>query len=617
MIEQSTDSIIQTDQDFHIAYINKMAQELFGYTLEEVKGKTLDLFSAETDAYEIQQEIYDAVSSGKSISKELLNRRKDGSDFICQTTVSPLKNQKGEIYAYMVSQRDITDRVHTEEALRESEEWLRAIFEANPDPVVVYNTKGHPEYLNPAFTEVFGWSLNELRGNPIPFVPGNQKEITSTKIKELFDSGKPVRMGSQRLTKDGRTVDVLISASGITGSEGEIAGMVVNLTDISESKRLERQFQQAQKMEAVGILAGGIAHNFNNVLTGIQARTQLMMMDKDSSHPEFEYLREIDKYVETAAELTRDLLGFARGGKYEVKPSNLNSLIKQETQMFGRTKKELRINEKYDKDLWIAEVDQSQMQQVLMNLYINAWQAMPGGGELYIQTKNVTIGRDYVKPFEIIPGRYVKISVTDTGVGMDDATKEKIFEPFFTTQGKGTGLGLSSVYGIVKNHGGFINVYSEKGEGTTFNIYLPASEAEVSDQNSAPSEEPVHVQCGEGTVLLVDDEKMVMDSGERLLKNLGYRVLVAGSGKEAIDIYEKNKDDIDMVILDLIMPMMSGGETYDRLKQMNPDIKVLLSSGYSMNNLAKDMLNRGCNGFIQKPFNSVTLSQKVKEVLNR
>jgi signal transduction histidine kinase len=225
-------------------------------------------------------------------------------------------------------------------------------------------------------------------------------------------------------------------------------------------------------MESLGTLAGGIAHDFNNLLMGIQGRTSLMVMDKDYSHPDFEHLKGIEDYVKSAADLTRQLLGFARGGKYEVKPTDINEMIKKSSSMFGRTKKEIKIHEKYQKDVWTVEVDQGQIEQVLMNLYVNAWQAMPGGGELYIETENVTLNEDYVKPYQVEQGNYVKISITDTGVGMDEATRQRIFEPFFTTKemGRGTGLGLASVYGIIKNHGGFINVYSEKGEGTTFNI---------------------------------------------------------------------------------------------------------------------------------------------------
>ncbi len=381
-----------------------------------------------------------------------------------------------------------------------------------------------------------------------------------------------------------------------------------------EALQSMKLFRQAQKMEAIGTLAGGIAHDFNNLLMAIQGRTSIMLMDKDSAHPDFEHLMGIEDYVSSATDLTKQLLGFARGGKYEVNPTDLNKLIKKHNRMFGRTKKEISIREKYQENLWSVEVDRGQIEQVLLNLYVNAWQAMPGGGDLYLKTENVTLDENYVKPFSIEPGRYVKISVTDTGIGMDKATQERIFDPFFTTKemGRGTGLGLASVYGIIKNHGGFINVYSEKGHGTTFNIYLPASEKEVIEEEKPGGD----TLMGSETVLLVDDEDMIIEIAEALLERLGYKVLIATSGKEAIEIYDKKKERIDIVVLDMIMPDMSGSEAYDSLKETDPEVKVLLSSGYSINGQAQDILDRGCNSFIQKPFRMKELSQKLRKILD-
>jgi len=282
--------------------------------------------------------------------------------------------------------------------------------------------------------------------------------------------------------------------------------------------------------------------------------------------------------------------------------------------MFGRTKKEIALHSKYQEGIWAAEIGRGQIEQVLLNLYVNAWQAMPGGGNLYVQTENVTLDENYVNRFDAAPGRYVKVSVTDTGAGMDESTLQRIFDPFFTTRemGRGTGLGLASAYGIIKNHVGFINVYSEKGEGTTFNLYLPASTKEVIEETGLSGK----VFTGSETILLVDDEDMIIDVGKEMLKTLGYKVLAADSGKEAIEIYQKNVNDIDMVVLDMIMPDMGGGETFDRLKEINPDIKLLLSSGYSINGQAREILERGCNSFVQKPFDMKQLSQKLREVLN-
>jgi CheY-like chemotaxis protein len=281
--------------------------------------------------------------------------------------------------------------------------------------------------------------------------------------------------------------------------------------------------------------------------------------------------------------------------------------------MFGRTKKEITIHKKFQEDLWTVEVDKNQIEQVLLNIFVNAWQAMPDGGPLYLQTENTLLQTLDVRPFGLSPGKYVKLSVTDTGVGMDDAVQERIFEPFFTTKdrGRGTGLGLASAYGIIKNHGGIIRVYSEQEQGTTFSIYLPASQKALGEELET-ARDPSR---GEGTVLLVDDEKMIIEVGKKLLEQLGYVALTASSGAEALEIYRKRSSEIDLVILDMIMPGKSGEETYDDLRRTDADVKVLLSSGYSINSQASSILNRGCDGFIQKPFNLKQLSEKIDEII--
>ncbi len=383
----------------------------------------------------------------------------------------------------------------------------------------------------------------------------------------------------------------------------------------ADNKSLEDKLRQAKKMESIGTLAGGIAHNFNNILMGIQGSVSLMLMNKDPSHPDRDLLRGIEECVTSATELTRDLLGFARGGKYQVKPTDLNALIKNWNWMFGHTKKEIKIHEKFEKNLSTVEVDQGQIKQVLLNLDVNAWQAMPGGGNIYVHTENVTIDQEYVAPFEIMLGRYVKISVTDTGIGMDEEIRGKIFEPFYSTKEMTTssGLGLASVYGIIKNHGGFINVSSEIGAGATFDIYLPASDQEVVKEAPGPNRQAI--QYGQDTILLVDDEPIIIDVGQKMLERLGYRVLIARSGDEALEVYGKKRTEIALVILDMIMPGMGGGETYDRMKAIDGNVRVLLSSGYSIKGQAKEIMDRGCKGFIQKPFTLFDLSMKIREAL--
>jgi two-component system cell cycle sensor histidine kinase/response regulator CckA len=384
----------------------------------------------------------------------------------------------------------------------------------------------------------------------------------------------------------------------------------------AEARRadLENQLLQAQKMEAVGTLAGGIAHDFNNLLMGIQGLSSLMLLDTESATHHYEKLKNIEQYVLRGTDLTKQLLGFARGGKYEVKPTDLNELLMKSAQMFGRTKKEISIFTKLDPELWTVEVDQGQIDQVLLNIYVNAWQAMPGGGSLYLETKNTIL--DESEPQSLKTGKYVQVSIADTGVGMDDRTRERIFEPFFTTKemGRGTGLGLASAYGIIKSHGGSITVQSVKGQGTTFIIHLPASARRPEREKT-----PVNMlRRGHETILLVDDEEMVLYVTVEMLKRLGYKILTARGGQEALEIFQSHKEEaIDLVILDIIMPGMSGGETYNLLKSILPDIKVLLSSGYSISGEATEILNRGCQGFIQKPFDVLQLSYKIRDILDK
>ena len=500
--------------------------------------------------------------------------------------------------------------------LNKEKERFRVLVEEFPLGISLIRKDGHYEYINPKFKELFGYTLEEVPNGKEWFKKGYPDKKYRSKavslwfhLKKNTKQGKSFQQELNVICKDGSKKTILFRMVNM-----EAGHALVLYEDITKTKRLEEQFQQAQKMEAIGTLAGGIAHDFNNLLMGIQGRASLMMIDTDSAHPYFEHLKGIEEHVKSATDLTKQLLGFARAGKYEVKPTDLNDIIKKSIRMFARTKKEINIHRKYQKDAWTVETDQGQMEQALLNLYVNAWQAMPGGGEIYLETKNVMIDEDYSKTYRMEPGRYVKVSITDTGMGMDEATQQKIFEPFFTTKemGRGTGLGLASVYGIIKNHGGFINVYSEKGKGSTFNIYLPATESDVRGQRSEVSEDLKH---GHETVLLVDDENMIIDVAKQMLEMMGYKVLTAKSGKEAIVIYKQNMDKIDMAILDMIMPDIGGSEVYDRLKKINPEIKVLLSSGYSIDGQATDILNRGCNGFIQKPFSLKTLSRKLREIL--
>jgi nitrogen-specific signal transduction histidine kinase/ActR/RegA family two-component response regulator len=384
--------------------------------------------------------------------------------------------------------------------------------------------------------------------------------------------------------------------------------------DISDKKNLESHLVRAQKMEAIGTLAGGIAHDFNNLLMGILGNISLVLSQVDRSHPAYDRLRNVEDYVQRGSDLTKQLLGFARGGKYEVKPTDIGEFIRHNSEMFGRTKKDVRIHLKIREGLWTVEVDQGQMDQVLLNLYVNAWQAMPDGGDLYISAENVELDEVDVSPHGINAGRFVKITITDTGIGMDGATLARIFEPFFTTKerGRGTGLGLASAYGIVKNHGGFIHVESEKGLGTSFMIHLPASDRVIHAVQGQEDDLPK----GRETLLLIDDEDMILDVGSKMLEGLGYKVYTAGGGRQGLQIYEQDKDRISLVILDVIMPDLGGKETFEALRRIRPAVKVLLCSGYSLGGHAEEIMKNGCKGFIQKPFKVADLARKIRSILD-
>jgi two-component system cell cycle sensor histidine kinase/response regulator CckA len=614
--ENISDVIFSIDPDFRIINISPSVGRILGYKPEEMIGKPIqDLDVLEPDSLEKAFSDMIKVFSGERIplsQYEFVS--KDGTRKFGEVSAEPLIRD-GKIVAMISVARDISERKSIEDALKQSEEKYRIVLEANPDPVVVYDMEGKVTYFNMAFTNVFGWTLEECFGKSMDvFVPTDAWPKTNMMINKVLSGENFSGIETLRYTKEGNIIPVSISGAIYRDKNGNPMGSVINLRDISEQKELEIQFQQAQKMDAIGTLAGGIAHDFNNLLMGIQGCTSLMSFDIDSNHPNFEYLNRIENYIKNASSLTKQLLGFARRGKYEIKPTDINDIVNKSSEMFGRTKKEITIHKKCHPDIWAVEVDQPQIEQVLLNLYVNAWQAMSGTGELYLQTENVILNDNDVKPYGVKSGKYVKISVTDTGVGIDETIQHRIFDPFFTTKevSRGTGLGLASVYGIIKNHNGIINANSKKGEGATFNIFLPASEKKIIKETMIQKE----ILKGSEAVLLVDDEDMILDVGRDLLEKLGYEVLTAKSGIEAVEIYKTNRKKIDIVILDMVMPKMGGGDVYEKLKDIDPAIKVLLSSGYSIDGQAGKILSRGCDGFIQKPFDVKSLSLEIRRILD-
>jgi two-component system cell cycle sensor histidine kinase/response regulator CckA len=623
LVEETDTGFVIIDGDGNVLDANSEYVRLTGHeTLEEISGRCVVEWTADYQKERNAQEVAKCLEQGFVRNLEIDYVNKDGIVTPIEINATVIETSVGPQIVTLC--RDITRRKQAEETLRQKSEEQRVLL--STIPAFVYFKNRNSKYIaaNKAFADMTGTPIDEIAGKTdYDFFPREEANFYRKCDQQVMESGEPQYNIEEPVTgADGKRMWVSTNKIPFFDPDGNVTGMVGLTLDITgrtkaeeEKRSLESQFLQAQKMEAIGTLAGGIAHDFNNLLMGIQGNVSLMLMDMDSTHPHFERLKNIEKQAQSGAKLTSHLLGYARKGKYEVKPVDLNQLAEKTSNTFGRTRKEITIHREFAEDLFAIEADPGQIEQVLLNLFVNAADAMRYGGDLILKTVNATHKDMKGKLYDPEPGNYVLLMVTDTGIGMDKKTMERIFDPFFTTKelGRGTGLGLASAYGIIKGHGGYIDVDSEKGKGTTFSIYLPASEKEV--RKAAKIAE--RFIKGTETVLMVDDEDLILKVGQELLEAMGYRVLIAKDGKEAIEVYEKQQDDIDIVLLDMIMPNMGGGEVYDRMKEINPDVTVLLSSGYSINGEATEILERGCDGFIQKPFNMKKLSGKITEVLHK
>ncbi len=619
VLDEMEEGYQEVDLAGNFTFFNEAFLRIFGYGREEMLGTNYSMYAADEEIakriYRAYNQMYKTGVPLKICEWDVI--RKDGARRTLEFSASLLRDSNGRPTGFRGIVRDVTEHRRAVKALKESEEKYRSILEDMNDGYFEADLWGNLTFFNPMLPKFLGYTREEMAGmNHRLYLDAENAEIVERNCPRLLRGDMPsVTVSHEVVKKDGTRAHVETLFSLLKNSDGKAIGFRGINRDITERKRLEAQLRQAQKMEAVGTLAGGIAHDFNNLLSGIIGHAALMKMDPGVTKSQERRLKSIEELVQSAANLTSQLLGFARLGRYEVGTLDINELLKKTSTMFGRTRKEIMIHRELSEELMLVEADRTQMEQVFMNLFVNAWQAMPGGGDLYIKTTRTVIGDEEKADTFMKPGNYVKVSVTDSGEGMDEATKSRIFEPFFTTKemGRGTGLGLAMVYGIVKGHNGYINVYSEKGHGTTFNIYLPASEKQPVRVEETPRQEWL---TGNETILVVDDEEHVVEVVEEALKAMDYKVLVARNGKEAVKVFKKEKGKIDLVILDMIMPGIGGGETFDRLKDLDPDIKVILSSGYSIGGTAKEIMERGCKAFIQKPFSVEELSRTVREVLN-
>ena len=605
-----------------ISRINLAGANLLGRTRQSLLHSGFSQFIAPGFDEAYWQARKKACDSKKKQSMELLLKRDKQSNFWVQAEIQADLNGAGGVNQFRVVLIDIDDKKTAERSLKDSEERFRDLFENAPVAYQLMDKDSHLIAVNETWLIMLGYSHKEVIGrNFNEFLHQDWKN----NLKEYFSV---IKVAGDRLEtelvmhkKDGADILVLLKCKmgeNIRDRTTQIHCVFYDITaqrKAEEDKKiLEGHLLQAQKMKAIGTLAGGIAHDFNNLLMAIQGRASLLSIDLESTHPLREHVEAIEESIRSAASLTRQLLGFARGGKYEVKPVCINDLVATSSTMFGRTCKEIRIHTKAATKSLVVDADYRQIEQVLLNMFVNAWQAMPDGGELSIETSIADLDQSDCSPDKIEPGRYVKIAATDTGIGMDESIRQQIFDPFFTTKekGHGIGLGLASAYGIIKNHGGMIKVTSKVGRGSTFTIFLPVSK-------SAPKKRVLfheNLIKGSETVLLVDDEDKIIEVTRPMLEFLGYFVITAQSGEHALETFRLKADKIDLVILDLIMPGMDGGQVFDRIREINPKMRVVLSSGYALSGPAERIMKRGCSGFIQKPYNITELSQVVRKILD-
>ena len=502
------------------------------------------------------------------------------------------------------------------------EELLRVTIASISESVIACDPMGRVIFLNPAAHDLTGWSPEEAQGHPLSMILSIVNEVSRQPIEDSADKALPegVVVGFSNpkvlISKDGSERLIDDRAAPIRDEKGNIVGVVLVLRDISNFKRLEKQFLQAQKMEAVGRLAGGVAHDFNNLLTIISGYSEILMQ---RDFPNKEMLKEIQKAGERAASLTRQLLAFSRQQVLAPEVLSLNTVVGSTEKMLRRLiGEDVRLDTVLDPSLGRVQADPGQMEQVIMNLAVNARDAMPQGGRLTIKTRNADLDEKYAQAHpEILPGRYVMLVVSDTGCGMDKATLAQIFEPFFTTKkpGQGTGLGLATVYGIIKQSGGYIYVDSEPGRGSTFRIFLPQVEATVPRRKSqlGISSSP----GGNETLLLVEDETAVRSLIRTNLEMKGYKVLEAAEGEEALRLAQQHSGPIHLLITDVVMPLMSGRELAERLGPLRSQMKVLYLSGYTDDTVVRHGLLQGEVEFLQKPFTPGVLTRKVREVLDQ
>jgi two-component system, cell cycle sensor histidine kinase and response regulator CckA len=506
--------------------------------------------------------------------------------------------------------------------LARSEEDLRITLHSIGDAVITTDTNGFITRMNPVAESLTGWPFQDAHGKQLREVFHLINAVDGKKRPEpvasvLVSAATSFENGTILVARSGAEYRIADSRAAIRNKDGEEVGVVLVFRDITSEYQMDVKRNQIRKLEAIGQLAGGVAHDFNNMLTGIIGSAEILALQLGAENPQWKYVNIIMRASENAAALTRKLLAFSRKETIEVKPMNVHDSINNALSLLGHTlNKNVSILRKFSAEAPIIEGDSPQIENSIINLGVNVGYSMPGGGRLIISTENVALDDAYCQasPFDLMPGSYLKVGVRDTGSGIPPEMLHRIFEPFFTTKevGKGTGLGLSAVYGIITEHRGCISVYSEVGAGTEFNLYLPV----IDSSSVAMPRQEAHPIPGNGCILIIDDEEAIRVAASSMLKHLGYQVLLAHDGQEGLQMYNIHSQSIDLVLLDMIMPRMGGLACFRELRMVNPRVRVLVSSGFTQEDEIAELQNAGIMGYIQKPYRTTTLSQAVARALN-
>jgi PAS domain S-box-containing protein len=618
LIENALDIITVIDTGGTIRYGSPSLKRVLGYEPQELIQRQFVSLVHPEDVSRVDEVLASAETRGStSQSVEFRFRHKNGSWRVLEA-IGQHFNHDTSAPSYVLNSRDITERKRDEEALRQANETLAAVIETSPLAIYTIDLKGHVTSWNTAAERMYGYTQADVMHRFLPMVPQDEVPPFLDRLGQTARGRSFAAIEGKRRRKDSTLIDVSMWSAPLRDGSGAVHGAVVVVADITDRKRLEEQFQQAQKMEAVGRLAGGVAHDFNNLLTVITGYCQMLLDRLEPADPAYEDMQQVLRAADRATTLTKQLLAFSRKQIVQPKVVDLNMLLRDMDHILKRLiGEDIDLHIETQAELGQVRVDPGQLEQVIINLAVNARDAMPKGGKLTVELRNAYIDDSFIaRHFAVAPGAYVLLAVSDTGVGIPPEVQQHLFEPFFTTKekGRGTGLGLSTSYGIVKQNAGEILVYSEVGVGTTFKIYLPRVDEPVSVERTPVVELPV--RRGTETILIVEDEEGVRRVLLEMLTQQGYNVLVASSGPEALELCAKEHADIELLITDVIMPKMSGRELADRLRDCRENLKVLFVSGYTDSAIVHHGILEPGTVFLQKPFTPEQLATKVREVLD-